>query len=98
MANKDTENKSPGARGRKAAAAKKPARQPIPIDTPISTPGSVNPGNTPSTQAHPGIEEEIRQRAYELYEQRGRQEGFHSEDWARAETEVLARHRKDKTA
>lgn len=45
-----------------------------------------------------GVEEEIRIRAYELFEQRGRLEGFHDEDWARAEAEVLAKYRRDKTA
>ncbi|MGC2742203.1 MAG: DUF2934 domain-containing protein [Candidatus Angelobacter sp.] len=44
------------------------------------------------------IEEEIRIRAYELFEQRGRLEGFHHEDWARAEAEVLAKYRRDKSA
>ncbi len=44
------------------------------------------------------IEEEIRIRAYELFEQRGRLEGFHDEDWARAEAEVLAKYRRDKSA
>ena len=44
------------------------------------------------------IEEEIRIRAYELFEQRGRLEGFHKEDWARAEAEVLAKYRRDKSA
>jgi hypothetical protein len=44
------------------------------------------------------IEEEIRIRAYELFEQRGRLEGFHDEDWARAEAEVLYKYRRDKTA
>jgi hypothetical protein len=44
------------------------------------------------------IEEEIRIRAYEFFEQRGRQEGFHNEDWGRAEAEVLAKHRRGKSA
>ena len=44
------------------------------------------------------IEEEIRIRAYELFEQRGRQEGSHAEDWSRAEAEVLAKYRRDKSA
>jgi DUF2934 family protein len=44
------------------------------------------------------IEEEIRIRAYELFNQRGRQEGFHEDDWARAESEVLAKCRRDKSA
>ena len=49
-------------------------------------------------QAEVRIEEEIRIRAYELFEQRGRHEGFHDEDWARAEAEVLAKYRRDKIA
>jgi hypothetical protein len=34
------------------------------------------------------IGERIRQRAYELYEQRGRVDGFALDDWLRAETEI----------
>ena len=39
-------------------------------------------------QAHPNLEEEIRRCAYELYEQRGRQDGRDIDDWVRAEAEV----------
>ena len=39
------------------------------------------------------LDEEIRRRAYELYEARGRGDGFDQEDWNRAKTEVLSRHR-----
>jgi hypothetical protein len=35
-----------------------------------------------------GAEERIRRRAYELYEERGREEGHAEEDWLRAEAEV----------
>jgi hypothetical protein len=97
MANKGNDNKTPGTTGRKSSAAKKQVKQPIPINTPTSS-GNVNPSNTPATQVYPGIEDEIRQRAYELYEERGRQEGFHEEDWSRAETEILAKRQKEKTA
>jgi hypothetical protein len=38
------------------------------------------------------LEEEIRRRAYELYEQRGCTPGSESEDWFRAEQEIVARH------
>ena len=34
------------------------------------------------------IEERIRQRAHELYEQRGRVDGFALDDWLQAETEI----------
>ena len=37
------------------------------------------------------VEAEIRRRAFELYEQRGRTEGHQDEDWFVAEREVLAR-------
>ncbi len=37
------------------------------------------------------LEEQIRQRAYELYEQEGRQEGRDQEYWLRAEAEIRGR-------
>ena len=36
-------------------------------------------------------EEKIRQRAYELYMQRGGQHGRHADDWFRAEAELRSR-------
>lgn len=36
----------------------------------------------------PNIEEEIRKRAYELFEARGGEEGHELEDWLRAEEEI----------
>lgn len=36
-------------------------------------------------------EEYIRERAYQLYEQRGRQDGHDVEDWLEAEAEILGR-------
>lgn len=41
-----------------------------------------------------GLEPEIRQRAYELYEQRGYTNGRAEQDWFEAEQQVLARHAK----
>lgn len=38
------------------------------------------------------VQEQIQKRAYELYEARGRVDGHHEEDWARAETEILAQN------
>jgi hypothetical protein len=35
-------------------------------------------------------EEAIRERAYEIYERRGRQDGFAEEDWLQAELELRA--------
>src|SRR5262249_52816668 len=39
-------------------------------------------------------EDEIRQRAYELYEQEGYQQGRHEDHWQRAAAELHERHRK----
>ncbi len=39
------------------------------------------------------VEEQIRQRAYELYEERGREDGRDQEDWFRAEGEVTRKSR-----
>jgi hypothetical protein len=39
------------------------------------------------------LQEEIRQRAHQLYEERGREPGYAEQDWLRAEAEVLARRR-----
>ena len=38
------------------------------------------------------LNEEIRVRAYEIYQERGDQPGSEHEDWLLAEREVLARH------
>ena len=39
--------------------------------------------------------EEIRRRAHDLYEERGREPGYAEQDWLRAEAEILARRRAD---
>jgi hypothetical protein len=40
------------------------------------------------TAAEPNYEEQIRHRAYELYEARGRGDGHDLEDWLEAEAEI----------
>ncbi len=40
--------------------------------------------------ATPELESAIRTRAYELYLERGQQDGFDQDDWFRAEAEVLS--------
>ena len=86
-------NKTPG---RSKKTPNKPLKQPIPINSGID-PLAKDLENARVAE-HPGMEEEIRRRAYELYEERGRQEGFHEEDWVRAETEILSRHKREKSA
>ena len=44
-------------------------------------------GNEPPTS----LEEQIRRRAYELYEARGHEDGHDLEDWLQAEAEITSR-------
>jgi hypothetical protein len=44
------------------------------------------------------LKEKIRQRAYELYEARGRDDGHELEDWLRAEEEILEQEARPKAA
>jgi len=44
------------------------------------------------------LEDEIRRRAYEIYEQRGNAPGSESEDWLAAEREVRERYHQQQTA
>jgi hypothetical protein len=57
---------------------------------PTSAAGITASGITmPVTETPRNAEDEIRRRAYELYEQDGREHGRDREHWLRAETEVL---------
>ena len=56
------------------------------VHSPLST------AETLATESHPNFEVEIRRRAYELYEQRGREDGHDLDDWLRAETEITAKN------
>jgi hypothetical protein len=55
--------------------------------------GTVIPVRKAASLSNPApmeLEDQIRRRAYELYEERGRTPGFEREDWARAEHEILS--------
>ncbi|HEY6349921.1 MAG TPA: DUF2934 domain-containing protein [Candidatus Angelobacter sp.] len=88
--------KTPGRK--KTSTPKKKVNAPIPIDggnPPSSLTTALTGGQADqvaTTDRYPDMQEEIRQRAYELYEARGRQDGFQEEDWVRAEIEILARY------
>ena len=45
--------------------------------------------HSPKPAHSSAIEERIRRRSYELYEQRGRVDGFALDDWLQAEREIL---------
>jgi hypothetical protein len=88
---------SPRSRSKKAAATPEATVQPA---TNASSGGTAvataREKNTPTTGMaarpnfnHPApLQERIRQRAYELYQQRGGQHGFDIQDWLRAESEM----------
>lgn len=45
---------------------------------------------TEKNETDPNREQEIRRRAYALYEERGREDGHDIDDWLRAEAELSA--------
>ena len=50
------------------------------------------------TEPTPEVLEQIRARAHELFEQRGREEGHDLDDWLQAEAEVTQQRAKTKAA
>jgi hypothetical protein len=44
------------------------------------------------------LQEQVRRRAYELYEERGKVDGFEIEDWLQAEAEFLGARRTGRAA
>lgn len=52
-----------------------------------------SPGNVAKMPDNVSSQDRIRERAYELYESRGREPGQDEQDWFRAEQEILARER-----
>ena len=51
-----------------------------------------------TTESTSDLQEQIRRRAQELYEQRGGQDGHELDDWLQAESEVTQRKAKTATA
>jgi hypothetical protein len=54
--------------------------------------------NTETAKLPVKLEDQIRRRAYELYEQRGREDGHDMEDWLLAELEVVQKRAKAASA
>jgi Protein of unknown function (DUF2934) len=83
----------------KTPSAKKGKTQPAPEAASVEQAGNAATTHIGEFQrAQQKIEEEIRVRAYEFFEERGCQEGYDREDWVRAEAEVLARYQRPKSA
>jgi hypothetical protein len=53
---------------------------------------------SPTGSSSPDLATQIRERAYQLYLERGSTPGNENEDWLRAEREVQARHNHQQTA
>jgi len=53
---------------------------------------------TLAIESSQNLEEEIRRRAYELYEERGCEDGHDLDDWLRAEAEITAKNAKTAAA
>jgi len=64
--------------------------------TPMTTKSKSRKPHSPKPAQPNDIEESIRRRAYELYEQRGRIEGFALDDWLQAEAEILGKQKGQK--
>jgi len=59
------------------------------VVTPISTENTASPSNGHGDAVE--LQDEIRRRAYELYQERGCEPGHEVEDWFEAERQVMAR-------
>lgn len=57
---------------------------------PLSVVSTPNPKNRPTGN----LREDIRRRAYELYEQRGKNDGHDVDDWLRAESELTRQEKR----
>jgi uncharacterized protein len=55
------------------------------------------PGAGQTTDSSPARQEQVRCRAYEIYEQRGREDGHDLEDWLQAESNIVQQFRRRKT-
>jgi Protein of unknown function (DUF2934) len=68
--------------------------------TPMAVKSKTREPRSEKTNLPNNIEERIRQRAYELYEQRGKVDGFALDDWLQAEAEMFGarKQRKAKAA
>ena len=95
----DMAEKSPGTAQKKTSSKREKALVQGPkAVTPIDAGTVADARQFQASAFQDEIEREIRRRAYELFEERGRREGFAHEDWARAEAEVLSRYQRGKSA
>jgi hypothetical protein len=68
-----------------------PAKRSVTLLSTLGDASTINSGNT-------DLDSRIRQRAYQLYEERGSIPGHEHEDWLQAEREIVARHNRQQSA
>ena len=79
-------------RAKDSAAPKKRTRKAKPANgngTEVAEPMTMSPELAQRSQSSPVIEEKIRERAYELYLQRGGTGGSPEQDWLQAKSEIF---------
>ena len=94
--------KSTSKQPRKSPSAKSSAKNTVQQTSPVTSIGQAaknkEAGNGAPTVPEHKIQEQIRVRAYELFEQRGRDAGYEHEDWVRAEAEIRLKYQREKSA
>jgi len=82
---------------KKSPAKKVAAKKPVAVEIVAVAAAASSQRSTPVVRTlQPSatrLHDEIRQRAYELYRERGGQHGSHEADWHRAESEVRSKYR-----
>lgn len=74
-------------RAKRAQVTTEPPAKPA-----TSTPAEKKNGHNGNAKAGFDLETTIRARAYELYEKRGRKDGYAQDDWLQAEAEVRSQY------
>ncbi|MGH9497881.1 MAG: DUF2934 domain-containing protein [Terriglobales bacterium] len=64
----------------------------------VTSTAPVRKASSSATSATADLETQIRQRAYELYQERGCTPGLENEDWLQAERELLGRQNQRQSA
>jgi hypothetical protein len=93
-----TFKKSPGKKNLSAPPSWYFARKKLGRSISMPNPATKTPQTLGRTAAEANIEEEIRIRAYELFEARGRGDGHDVEDWLEAEADITDRTKRAQAA
>ena len=84
-------------RAKTPRATTPPNKQVLTMPEVTSTPQPWKP-SSPASSQKVDLEGQVRQRAYELYQERGCTPGHENEDWLQAEREIMARQNHKQSA